>query len=245
MVLLIWKRRPPFGDIPKFLDQRAFFGCQSPSGSKLQLVKEFKQDPEGNETENLFLMPRASGDHSNLQVLHSVIGKNGDPQLTTREQFQYHDNTEFFVLVKEGIFDKVAPLYEQGLSLREIQVQTGISKTTARKALLNGGICLRDPHPTSFSNKWKAKGKQAASPPYGFCYFQGTVVPHPKEYETLHLIHKLWQKGINSNAIATELNGRRIPSRMAKQWSWNAVKNIVDRLMKKQIILSGGKYEFR
>ncbi len=51
-------------------------------GNKLQLVKELKQDPEGKEIENLFLMPRASGDHSNLQVLRSDIGKNGDPTPT-------------------------------------------------------------------------------------------------------------------------------------------------------------------
>lgn len=55
-------------------------------GNKLQLVKEIKQDPEGNETENLFLMPRASGDHSNLQVLRSVIGKNGEGCANLLEQ---------------------------------------------------------------------------------------------------------------------------------------------------------------
>ena len=110
---------------------------------------------------------------------------------------------------------------------------------------MNGGVCLRESHPTASVTRWKAKGKQAAAPPYGFCYFQAEIVPHPKEYDTLLLIDKLWQNGINSNAISTELNRRRIPSRMAKQWSWNAVKNIVDRLEKKQIILSGGKYELR
>ncbi len=47
-------------------------------GNKLQLVKELKKGPEGIETEVLFLAPRASGDHSNLQVLSSDIGKNGD-----------------------------------------------------------------------------------------------------------------------------------------------------------------------
>lgn len=166
---------------------------------------------------------------------------NGDRQLTTREYSQYHDTTEFFVFVKENIFDKVAPLYEQGLSLREIQAQVGISKTTIRRTLINGGVRLRESHPKANLEFWKAKGKQAAAPPYGFCYFQGQITPHPKEYETLLLIHKLSQNGINSNAIATELNRRRIPSRMAKLWSWNAIKNIVDRLKKKQIVFSERK----
>jgi recombinase len=73
----------------------------------------------------------------------------------------------------------------------------------------------------------------------------GKIVIHPKEYKTLLLIQKLWLKGMNPNAISTQLNRQRIPSRMAKQWSWNAVKNIVDRLKKKQIPLEEQNHEPR
>jgi len=159
----------------------------------------------------------------------------GEPLLITREQSYYHDITEFFVLVKEGIFAKVAPLYEKGLSLSEISAETKIPKTTVRSALINGGIRLRQKENSSHVKNWQRRGKKGALPPYGFCYFQGEIVPHPKEYKTLLVIRKLWQKGMNSNAIATELNRQRIPSRMAKAWSWNAVKNIVDRLKNNQL----------
>lgn len=162
--------------------------------------------------------------------------------MTTHKNCYYHDTTQFFVLVKGDIFDKVAPLYEQGLSLRDIQTQTGISKTTIRKVLLKAGISLRENRPTSLLKEWKAKGKQSSLPPYGFAYLQGKVVPNPKEFKILLLIQRLWQKGMNANAIATKLNSQRIPSRMGKEWSWNAVKNILDRLRKKQIDLSGANH---
>jgi len=163
--------------------------------------------------------------------------------LTTREHCYYHDTTQFYVLVKEDIFSRVAPLYEKGLSLRDIQTQTDISKTTIRKTLLKGGVNLRENRSTSLLKEWKTTGKQAALPPYGFGYLQGKVVPNPKEFKTLLLIRKLWQKGVNANAIATKLNSQRIPSRMAKEWSWNAVKNILDRLKKNQINFSGVDHE--
>lgn len=167
----------------------------------------------------------------------STLLTNGDPLLRTREPSYYHDNTEFFILVKEGIFAKVAPLYEKGLSLNEIAAETKIPKTTVRKALIEGGACLRQKENSSHLAKWRAQGKQGSQPPFGFCYFQGEIVLHPKEYKTLLLIRKLWQKGVNSNAIATKLNSQKIPSRTAKEWSWNAVKNIVDRLKNNQLPL--------
>jgi hypothetical protein len=167
--------------------------------------------------------------------------KNGDPLLRTRKIPYYHDTTEFFVLVREVIFDKVAPLYEEGWSLRDIQAHTGLAKTTIRKALLENGVSLRENKTTSHLKSKSSVGKRAALPPYGFCYFQGKVVPHPKEHDVLLQIYRHWKEGDNANVIFKILNGKRIPSRMAKEWSWNAVQNILDRLNKKQIVVIGGR----
>lgn len=165
----------------------------------------------------------------------------GDPLLTTRKKTYYHDIAEFSVLVKGCIYEKVAPLYSEGWSLRDIQAHTGIAKTTIRKALLEKGVSLREKISTSHFKSKNGKGKLGARPPYGFSYFQGKIVPHPKEHQVLLQIYKHWQKGDTANTIFKKLNSQRVPSRMAKQWSWPAVQNILDRLNKKQIVVVGGR----
>ena len=161
--------------------------------------------------------------------------------MTTRKKPQYHDTIEFFALVRESIYEQVAPLYEDGWSLRDIEAHTGIAKTSIRKALLDNGVRLRGNTSTAKFESRKAKSKQAALPIYGFHYFQGKVVPHPKEHEVLLVIYRHWQKGDNANVIFKKLNSKGIPSRKGKEWSWNAVQNILDRLKQKRIVVKGGR----
>ena len=161
--------------------------------------------------------------------------------MTTHEKTQYHDTIEFFALVRERIYDQVAPLYDDGWSLRDIEAHTGIAKTNVRKALLDNGVRLRGNTSTAKFDLRKSKSKQAALPIYGFHYFQGKIVPHPKEHEVLLFIIKQWQKGDNANVIFKKLNSKGYPSRKGKEWSWNAVQNILDRLNKKRIVVVEGR----
>lgn len=138
----------------------------------------------------------------------------------------------------------MARLYKKGLSLRDISARLEIPKTVVRSELLKGGISLRASTKELNSRASGQAGKMATKPPYGFCYFEGEITKHPKEYPVLQQIHKQWKFGINANSIADKLNEKRIPSPMNKEWSWNSVKNIIDRFKMNKIIQAGdGKLE--
>jgi hypothetical protein len=131
-----------------------------------------------------------------------------------------HDIIELSTLVKADLFAELASRYEAGLSLRE--------KTSA-----------------SSPKVWRKTGKRNTKPPYGFCYFEGRIVRHPKEYPVLRQIHQQWKSGRNANSIAAWLNGKRCPSPMGKQWSWNSVVNILNRFSDGTISIKEGRYELR
>lgn len=80
------------------------------------------------------------------------------------------------------------------------------------------------------------KRKTSWKSSYGFCYFEGEIIKHPKEYPVLLKIYQQWKLGINANSIADKLNKKRISSPMNKSWSWNSVKNIIDRFKMNSIV---------
>lgn len=156
-----------------------------------------------------------------------------------------HDIIHFSYFVKENLFAKIEPLYRQGLSLREIASQTGIAKTTIRKELIHGGVPLRTLTDGKKGSLWRKSGKVCMKPPYGFCYFEGQLTKHPKEYTVLKMIYERWKSGQNANSIADTLNGKKIPSPMNKRWSWNSVINIIDRFKKGTVALKEGTFELK
>lgn len=160
--------------------------------------------------------------------------------MTTRRSYAIlanpHDFIKFFYLEKQAYFPEMAQLYKKGLSLRDIAAKLDIPKTVVRSELLKGGIPLRASSREQKKSIQNQKGKASWKPPYGFCYFEGQVIKHPKEYPVLLKIYKQWKLGINANSIADKLNEKRIPSPMNKSWSWNSVKNIIDRFKMKSII---------
>ncbi len=155
----------------------------------------------------------------------------------------HHDIIQFSYLVKEDLLSKIIPLYKQGLSLRDIAKRFEISKTAVRSELLKGGITLRQSSRELKATTWRKPGKISTKPPYGFCYFEGAITKHPKEYPTLQVIYKKWKLGVNANSISDQLNEKKIPSPMNKDWSWNSVKNIIDRFKNKKIVSKDGKLE--
>lgn len=73
------------------------------------------------------------------------------------------------------------------------------------------------------------RGKGAARPYYGFCYFEGEIVKDPHEYSTLMLIYDFWKDGKTIHQIVKELKSRGLLSRTRRSWSWAAVNIIVTR----------------
>lgn len=156
-----------------------------------------------------------------------------------------HDFIEFSIGLIQDVFAISAPLYKKGLSLREIALRTGFSKTHIRKELLRGGVSLRESSRGTGGSDWRNFGKKSVKPPYGFCYLEGRIQKHPEEYPVLHLIHERWKAGYSLNSIACWLNKKRIPSPMKKDWSWNSVTNIIERFKNNTIVKRGNNYELR
>jgi|GEM_PF-7086890 len=123
--------------------------------------------------------------------------------------------------------------------------QTGRSISTIRNTLRRHGVELRGNRSRPLSEALKTPGKGSIRPYYGFCYFQGQVIPDPREYETLLLSHRFWSEGMNPNRIAEVLNSKKIGARSASNWNRNSVVNILKRFEDKQVVIKGDSYELR
>lgn len=156
-----------------------------------------------------------------------------------------HDSIHLSFFKKLSPDPKVAELYLKGNSLRDIAKRVFMSKTAVRDMLLQLKIPLR----TSAQENYKASqfyiGKKNVKPPYGFAYFEGRVVKHPKEYPHLLQIINLWKKGIALNSIAKKMNELKVPSPMNKKWSFNSIDNIVKRIKTGHLVQNGDQYELR
>jgi hypothetical protein len=141
--------------------------------------------------------------------------------------------------------NKVAELYKKGNSFRDIEKAIGISKTKVRAILHRLQIPVRPVFPESNRATQRIVGKKNVKPPYGFAYFEGRVVKHPKEYPTLLQIVNLWKSGRSLNSIATKLNEKRVPSPMGKTWSFNSIDNIIKRIKSGHLVQNGDQYELR
>lgn len=125
--------------------------------------------------------------------------------------------------------EKVADLYKNGNSLREISILVDLSKTKVRNLVLRAGIPLRSMRNEKGDLIVGARGKRNAKTPYGYWFLDGVAQEHPKEYPIVLEIIERWKSGQSMNSIATWLNRRGVKSPMNKKWSWNTVKNIISR----------------
>lgn len=141
--------------------------------------------------------------------------------------------------------ENIADLYKKGNSFRDIEKLTGISKTKIRDVLIRLKVPIRPVHEESHRATQRLVGKKNVKPPYGFAYFEGRVVKHPKEYPTLLSIMNQWKLSQSLNSIATKLNGKRVPSPMGKTWSWNSIDNIIKRIKNGHLVQNGVQYELR
>lgn len=172
--------------------------------------------------------------------------KFGSQDHTLPALLQVHKKTELSGAERARISQIFVELYRKGLSLTDISKQTGKAKNTIRDSLIRAGIELRPNTAVPVASALRESGKRNIRPYYGFCYFQGQIIPDPREFENLLLIHRLWSVDTNPNRIADTLNAKKIPARSASKWNRNSIVNIIARFENKQIILSkGGKYELR
>jgi hypothetical protein len=140
-----------------------------------------------------------------------------------------HDVISFFGRTKDRVFEVCAPLYRRGLSLREIEKQTGFSKSHIRETLKAHGLTLRSikKHRTS-KDKARAKMRPPIIP-YGYAWMEGDMVVDPKEYQVVLEMVRLWKSGQSFAKIAKHLNECKIATRMGRNWSHPVVASIIQR----------------
>ena len=158
---------------------------------------------------------------------------------------EVHEIIKFRSLEFQTFSDKIVQLYKNGLSTTDIAKQVGKATSTINSILKKAKIEMRPNRLASFETTRKLVGKRAVRPPYGFCYFQGQIVPDQREYENLLLIYNLWVEGSDAGSIKKHLNDKKIPPRSAQQWSRDSIKLILKRFQEKLIIYQGGKLELR
>jgi hypothetical protein len=167
------------------------------------------------------------------------------PSATLPELPQVHKKIEFLSIQNQAISDKCVELYGNGYSLSEVGKLTGKAKSTIQSILRKAGVALRTNQSIPGAPAWKNNGKSSVHPPYGFCYFQGKVVPDQREYGNLLVIHRLWKEDVNPNAIANQLNAKKIKPRKASAWNRNSIVNILKNFKSKAIVIKGDQYELR
>jgi hypothetical protein len=138
-----------------------------------------------------------------------------------------HDFIELSPRTPSRIIEKCAPLYEKGLSLRDIEERTGIPKTTIRETLTKSGFALRNPISGNAKMIDIKSTKRGGSTPFGYAYLDGKLLIDPKEQIALRKIQTFHEKGKSYQAIADELNNKKIPTRSGKPWIRSVVRSII------------------
>lgn len=93
-----------------------------------------------------------------------------------------HDFVDLHISISPDQSAKIGALYKKGLSLRDIKSREGLSKAKIRTILVRSEIPLRPKFEEGRVATQGTPGKRSAKPPYGFCYFEGRVTRHPKEW---------------------------------------------------------------
>ena len=135
----------------------------------------------------------------------------------------------FFPTTKDRIFEICAPLYSQGMSLREIAKQIDMPRTTIKAALNAGGLPMRSATEANNNDSKSSRPMKPGAIPYGYAYLEGRPVKEPKEYRVVLQIQNLWNSGKGCSAIARTLNDQKLLTRGGKRWA----KGIVSRIIKR------------
>ena len=168
------------------------------------------------------------------------IGEIGCPRRLISNNCSAHDIIEFFQKSEPRIIDIIAPLHTEGLSIADIERQTGLKRTSIWKALKAHEQSLSPKKSVPCARWRKGHKRTGARPPYGFCFLQGELVRDPKEYPTLLLVNNLWTRGSDIMSILSTLSDRGLKSRTGKEWTYGVIKSIVQRMESGAIVLQSG-----
>lgn len=111
--------------------------------------------------------------------------KNWWTKPTNKQLVQPHVIIELPFLAKVHSSDKVAELYKAGNSLREIERQLNMPKSTTLKVLKEDGIEIRPNTDRQSFLKASPVGMRSGTIPYGYCYLNGKLVMDPHEYKNI------------------------------------------------------------
>jgi hypothetical protein len=128
-----------------------------------------------------------------------------------------------------GLFEKIAPLYESGASLREISKNLKVARDTIRRSLKEGGITIRPGWGAEDFPNERLRRFHFGIPPFGYYVRNGKLIEHPTEYITLRVIIKLRSEGKTLMAIAEALNDQGLRPRRASKWDHSSIRNILLR----------------
>ncbi len=124
---------------------------------------------------------------------------------------------------------KIAELYRKGNSLREIEKQLRIPKTSIREALIRDGVEMRSSRNPQPGKKSSPTGMRSGPIPYGYTYLDGMLVIEPSEYKNILEIVRLREQGKSFHAIARTLNAQKARTRKRKLWTYEIIKRIILR----------------
>ena len=111
---------------------------------------------------------------------------------------------------------------EKGLSVRQIGVLHGVSKTKVLDALKREGIPVREKGSTA---------SRPSNPPYGKRHYKGRLVDCPREKKIVALIHRLHKKEkLTFRAIARRLAELKIQTRSGStKWHHFIIRSILEK----------------
>lgn len=121
-----------------------------------------------------------------------------------------------------GFSEKIAEMYAQGHSLRDISATLNIGKTSTLQSLQKQGIATD-------AKTLRKRGVHIGSTPYGYVLVQGQLQPDPKEQKIVKIIMTKWRSGKPYNTIAKELNAKGIRPRTSKAWDHSTIRSIINR----------------
>lgn len=147
---------------------------------------------------------------------------------------QPHDFIKFYDNSKSRIIDEALPLYQKGLSLREVERVVGIPKSTILSTFNQEGVVLRSYRNVPSGSISKAIGSRPGKPPFGFSMVEGQRVKDRREWPIVQEILAQWRSGSVPQAIADFLNAKRLLSRTGGRWFAHTVREVIKRQTNKK-----------
>ena len=140
-----------------------------------------------------------------------------------------HDMIKFFASSANSHLDALRDLYQKGLSLRDISLETGLPVSTIRDVLVLSKVPLRTNKKTTDADPEKPGRAFRGAIPFGQNVLDRKLVVDAKEVKVFRKILAYNQKKMSFNAIAKQLNMDRIPSKLGRKWSDKMVAAIIRR----------------